>query len=414
MALNGSMSALTANNALRDPIGVAQRRQSIRLSRGLFVGGIFGLADSAVALTYAFGVDVAAFYAVTLGLKLALILILRPSRTRMAPVNLGLLMVLLFGVSVGITRLGAAQFNVVAPLGFIVHIFLSGSFIGRSNVRQYLLAITCVTAAVILGYLASWALGDLPTLWGRYLYFGEASPNLGGEIIAACLFAAGIHLRGRSFLVLSTLALFPLILMQTRAALLAVVCMQAICFYFSVYRQSSLFSRSIMLGVALAAIGISWATLQDLISNVLLLADANRGFDTGFVGRDILWQAAANAFYDSPIIGQGLGYFESIGSVGAHNLFLFILAENGLIGLFIIGWILYGVFRFGFSRETLWFLPFFVLAAFNDRFVNLNPYPFLFYMFMWLPTEAIRVECLSPRIRRRSVQTNGVIHADVD
>ena len=46
-------------------------------------------------------------------------------------------------------------------------------------------------------------------------------------------------------------------------------------------------------------------------------------------------------------------------------------------------------------------MPFFVLAIFNDRFVNLNPYPFLFYVFMWIPAALIEVRCLSPAVYER-------------
>jgi O-antigen ligase len=71
-----------------------------------------------------------------------------------------------------------------------------------------------------------------------------------------------------------------------------------------------------------------------------------KGADTiwGFIvradaGRFEIWSAAFKMFYESPIIGQGLGLFMKkiqsygLGALYAHNCYVQILAETGLLGL---------------------------------------------------------------------------------
>jgi O-antigen ligase len=250
-----------------------------------------------------------------------------------------------------------------------------------------------VTAAY---FLVSVYRGTIHNIYGRYLYFGNLQPNLGGEIMAAGVFTAGLFFRPTKFLIYSTFLLVPIFLLQARAALLFVIFLQVVCLYFAYFRRASPAGRLTWLLVAMILLAVSSHRLWKVIDAAFLIDDRYRGFGTGFSGRFSQWSEAWNAFIKHPFLGNGFGYLESIGSPGAHNFFLFLLSENGLLGLIIVGWIFYGIFRFGRSdvRTMMWFSSFLILAMFNDRFVNLNPYPFLFYVFMWIPGQFVSVRCV--------------------
>jgi len=67
-----------------------------------------------------------------------------------------------------------------------------------------------------------------------------------------------------------------------------------------------------------------------------------------FSGRDILWPIVLNKIQASPIIGNGIGISLadfSNETVSAHNLFLFILLQTGIIGLLLFIILLYNIFK---------------------------------------------------------------------
>jgi len=117
-----------------------------------------------------------------------------------------------------------------------------------------------------------------------------------------------------------------------------------------------------------------------------MLDNKYRGLSSGFSGRDVLWKMSWQMFLDSPLVGHGLGYFSHIGFVGSHNIILYSLASGGLFGilpLFIIF-----IQMWNFVKRDLF--NFFILLSilplflFNDRFININPYPFVFYLILLL------------------------------
>lgn len=52
-------------------------------------------------------------------------------------------------------------------------------------------------------------------------------------------------------------------------------------------------------------------------------------------GRDLLYESAIDIIRSSPMIGKGVGYFEKINEIYVHQLFLQILCEMGMLGLFL-------------------------------------------------------------------------------
>ncbi|MGB9715798.1 MAG: O-antigen ligase family protein [Thermodesulfovibrionales bacterium] len=127
----------------------------------------------------------------------------------------------------------------------------------------------------------------------------------------------------------------------------------------------STFSRKSFLGLFIALIYLSWHNRKILFSflgtaivgGFLLILLASGGFlealwnrlQSFFLPPEVAistrwqnWGIAVNLFFQSPIIGNGIGsYFETTEKLGlkfiaAHNLYLYILSEFGLIGLMLL------------------------------------------------------------------------------
>lgn len=369
------------------------------------LGLSFGVLDFLVAFTYLIALDNSIYYGISIGLKVLLVFRLSSEQgVRLEARNVFLISTLVLSVFVALAQRDVEISTIVQVSGFIGHLFLSGSYIRRREHHGYITAITAMAGLVIIVYMALFFARQIPTVYGRYQFFGGSHPNLGGEILAAGVFVAGMKLSPNRFLLFSAAALLPLMYMQSRAAMVFILLLQAVCLVYSYVLNGSRLVQGV---TVLAGLGVlvGLAMNPDVISEVFLLNDPYRGVGTGFVGRDTLWQNAFDAFITSPIFGNGYGYFDAIKSAGAHNFFLFTLAENGIFSLIIDGWVLYGIFRFGLarSRELFWFMSFLILAWFNDRFANLNPFPFLFYVFMWMDSEPIRVRCLASGAARRVI-----------
>jgi O-antigen ligase len=59
-------------------------------------------------------------------------------------------------------------------------------------------------------------------------------------------------------------------------------------------------------------------------------------------GRTVIWREGFQAFTETPILGVGSNMYRSVNSVGkvAHNSFLSVLVELGLVGFLLFGLIL--------------------------------------------------------------------------
>ena len=59
------------------------------------------------------------------------------------------------------------------------------------------------------------------------------------------------------------------------------------------------------------------------------LTSADRGLQSGFTGRDILWINALDQFYNHPLLGSGLRNFD----FRTHSTYVLLLSETGILGL---------------------------------------------------------------------------------
>ncbi len=144
---------------------------------------------------------------------------------------------------------------------------------------------------------------------------------------------------------LMALLFFNLSLTASRAAWLglfaAVICFSMI--YPARYNKKFL----VYIFLLLCTIFISVPRGADAIWNFMLRGDA---------GRFKIWGAALEMFYESPIVGQGIGLFmKKLKAYGleplyAHNCYIQILAETGILGLGSFLVFLGFIFKYAFKE----------------------------------------------------------------
>jgi len=274
--------------------------------------------------------------------------------------------------------------------GFIVHLSLTLMFVRADNIRAYFRSSAIVIAGSAAVHAALCFTGKMANDWGRFLYFANTQPNLGGEIEAVGAIAAVAGLRPRYAIVCLGLCVLDSLYLQSRAATLTQIMAGGA--MIAIQENGRLhvgrIFAMVIAGVA-ALLGLSLLNtslpIGDALASVFLLNDAHRGLGSGASGRGELIQFGLELFQASPIIGYPPGYFLDIGYVGPHNFFVYGLAQFGMgFAVVVIILLVEGVRIF---RANM-FVAYLVLCGlplllFNDRLVNLNPYPFIYYVLIF-------------------------------
>lgn len=374
-----------------------------------WIGALFGGMDMGIGFAFAAHINPPVYYAVVLVIKTVVAGIYARSPSPRADLeNLSFISLLLLSAFVGAQNLAVVPTDGLQLLGFCLQLILTGNTLEAEDVPVYCRAVTIALFASLLLYLEQVATGKVEVSLGlRFSFLGDTHPNLGGELILSGLFIAGICCPAYLFLLLSVFTYLPLFLLQARSAMIDVFFLQAVCLFYLYTDWRSAGGKLVILVLAgMTGLALT-GQIYDVLDAALHLSDKSRGVDSGFSGRSDLWEFAWDAFKDAPLLGQGYGFYDALGSIGAHNLYLFIFSQNGLVGLAILAWMFNGVLKLGRVREVIWFSSFFFMAVFNDRFANLNPYPFLYYVMMWLPGRFITIRCLHRNTQGSQVR-NGV------
>ncbi|QAY95609.1 hypothetical protein CWB41_07530 [Methylovirgula ligni] len=347
---------------------------------------IFGAIDSLVPFSYIFNIYpyINYWHAATLAVKLLICCIYYKyiSISRIAVLSALVLTSIILISSVP----SGSQFADYAKIfGFVTHVFITLTMIRRDNLPKYMLASVGVMFASTLIYLVAAKTGHIDTTFGRYSYFHHTHPNLGSEIIAMSIVLAACVLGWVPFLIVTLPSLYAIYLMEGRAALVVALITIGAKLVYDEWRNKK--RLALILG-GLAGAGVLALLVSDkagtLLNSAFLLHDKYRGIGSGFVGRDQLWNVAWHWFMASPIIGNGAGFFDRYG-VEIHNFFLFGLSEFGILSLLIYGMIFYLFYEL-YRTNRKWFFCFLgipVFWMFNDRFFNINPYPFLLYVVLF-------------------------------
>jgi hypothetical protein len=347
---------------------------------------IFGVIDALVPFSYILNVYpyINYWHAATLALKLLLCFVYYQyiSISRIAVISALVLTSIILISSVP----SGSQFADYAKIfGFMTHVFVTLTIVRRDNLQRYVLTCVAVLFVSTLIYLLAAKMGQIDVTFGRYSYFHHSHPNLGSEIIAMSVVLAACVLSWPLLLVVTLPSLYAIHLMEGRAAfVVALITIGARLVYSEWGNKKRL---ALILG-GIACAGVAALLLSNkaasAFDSILLLHDKYRGLGSGFVGRDQLWSVAWHWFLASPIIGNGAGFFDRYG-VEIHNFFLFGLSEFGILSLAIYGMIFYLLYDL-YRSDKKWFVCFLgipVFWMFNDRFFNINPYPFLFYIVLF-------------------------------
>ncbi len=352
--------------------------------------GFCGILDCSSILGYLSGVEPSYFQFFSLIAKSILLLsnldLLNYSgiRINFFPI-LSFIIVPILGIAINFS---GYPDEVLRPGSFVVSFLATMCFVSQRSLFIYLRSLCLTVSFFNIVYIIFAVLGKIDVTYGRYSYFAGSHPNLGSEISAMAGISANIVLRRRYSLFFSAVTyIVPIILMQGRAALLAFV----ISFAGRLFVEFTYFARRSVANFIMTVFGggISLLLLLPYIvsvmSSLLLIDDEYRGGGTGFVGRDERWANALNAFYASPFWGNGLYYFESKGIESTHNFYLYGLSGYGgmsFLMFFAIFFCMGNIYRKS-KRVFIIFSPVFVLTIFNDRFINNNIYPFVFYVIIF-------------------------------
>lgn len=71
-------------------------------------------------------------------------------------------------------------------------------------------------------------------------------------------------------------------------------------------------------------------------------------------GRGLIWEAAINLIKQKPIVGYGIGYFETINGLYSHNLLIDAILQFGIFGLLtIIILIINSIYKMKYSNKNI-------------------------------------------------------------
>lgn len=367
-----------------------------------------GAIDGLIFLSYMFEIDQSIYYSATIFVKTSLLLLRRKRATPSAIVSLPFLYALILAELISAIVNEVELISSIRILVFSINLFVTLNFVGTNYWRGLVLS-TLVNA---LAYLAFARAGSIGIVFGRYLYFSESHPNLGAEIFFGGAFAALLTRTPQLSLLIVPLFFAPAFLMQGRAAELGIVCAEAILAWQSLKRTHVLIRFSLLAFLfALLVVVLLNADLSGLANKVLLLDDSYRGEGTGASGRGRFWENALAMFVQNPFFGAGSDFVVRLRSIQPHNFFLYPLAYYGFMGLAVLAIFIQrlGIVALYGGVAALYLVPFVPMLAFNDRFVNLNIYPtvLFLYVFYQYASSSSRLHTAALRVSTKRVSSFG-------
>jgi len=346
---------------------------------------IIAVWDAFLPFSYLIGSDPFAFHIASILLKVFLVLWQRKIYSIETVLSLlSVMLIMIFGSFLLELNqnLSLVEYSKYAAftLSLALYIILLSS---HEKIRRFCTTYFFASVFVALVYIVLAFTGKIPTHYGRYFYFGGSHHNLGGEISAMAAFLGVMFVDKRAYILSTLILLYASFLMQSRAAEIVIILFIVMKLVW-IERDDKLNYRAIILFSLLTVMMdfLSGNYISQVFTNdILRLSDEYRGMDTGLVGRDERWMSAINLFLQYPLAGAGISYFESQGELSPHNAFLYGLAKHGLMSIFFWVFLFYMIFtaRKVIKGFLVFILPLAILLLLNDRFINLNPYPGLFY-----------------------------------
>jgi O-antigen ligase len=331
------------------------------------------------------------------------------SRGLAAPVKmwLALIMVILLGYVVNVAnplRVPSGTFGSVIPAAWMpiiytvntVFILAIVTLVAGCPDRRLLRSIAsiyCLLVAPFLVYI------DLTgeRLWGRLIANG-LQPNMWGLVgLTACL-AAFARRPGVVAIASFAAGVATIVAASSRENLLSLA--SALFVVMALYLlEINRYRLLAVLAVSSAVLVLSAVLLDPYIvnaidylkSDILLLDSQRRGLNSGFTGRTEVWIAAVNVWLKSPLLGVGFRQHESFmpEMLAAHNAYLAMLADTGLVGLIFYLVLLisslcasFGIQDQRTRRFSMAVIVAYIVSGFFDRRTidGGNPYSLFFLM----------------------------------
>ncbi|MGN0489683.1 MAG: O-antigen ligase family protein [Ruminococcus sp.] len=217
--------------------------------------------------------------------------------------------------------------------------------------------LTCIYAfsTILLGLGIDFGLSQLGNL------FRNGSPISQGDMVSAGLtahyshngmyislgiivwFAISCYTKKKLHYVITVAFVVALILTQKRGPLIAIVLAVVLTYFIINLGQMQKKIAGLIIGV----IGLASVVYIMYLVNPSLFSVFDRFFgDDGLSNREYLWEYAIQLFKANILLGAGWGYFPvnvkvdidnlSVSSVHAHNIYLELLADTGIIGFLCI------------------------------------------------------------------------------
>ncbi len=388
-----------------------QTKSLLVVAPSRLVAVLFGILDSSVWLMALLGnpeqgLQSSLYYAIAIPLKAATLLfltrIVRPNNAKFLwPLYLPIGVTVFASVVMGNTNLE----GVVQPIGALGSLAMTAMVLSDENLAAYMKAfgLSCLMSCAVFLFQFNFVPlngNGIVEQSGRYSFISGTQPNFGGEFLvtgflAFCMARVNIKVVVATFV----LYLVSLNLMQSRAAMLSIFIGFSVYIYGEKIRRFSPASRLALTFAVILLAGVFFALNTQSLSDLFLLQDENRGFGSGYVGREEHWEAALSVFLQSPFFGIGFGYFRH-DVVTPHSMWLAMLSMMGAMGFFVLVAMWKSVSRIYAANKTMFLLllAFIPMTIFNDRFLNLNPYPFLLFVVLFLPERALRTSTQRPEL----------------
>lgn len=351
-----------------------------------FLGMMWGL----IPMSYLASESSTMAFAIFIPIYAALLLMRRSFKIPSDALEISILIVLLTLQSLMVeVNSDPAAFSYIRIAMFLLNFLVLLTLIKRETFPFFGAAFLRTISAIAILHILLIQSGQISEHFGRYMFIGNVHPNLGGEIYAVAALIGALSVKKRAFLLLLTPLLISAYLMQSRTGS-AVILMLLLIKIFCETSDQKLNTKSLVIGstlmLALLAIALIIPDLREFIINGIFRADDEyRGLSTGMIsGRDAQWQGALSIFYENPFFGNGLSTFGGEDQRGAHSPILYSLAMFGISGIIFwlyFAWKYYNAFKID-PRPAIYILPVTLMIIINDRFLNSNPFPLFFYIFL--------------------------------
>ena len=224
----------------------------------------------------------------------------------------------------------------------VVYIVVIGTLVAGSPDRRLLRSIGglyCVFATPFLVYVD--LTGEM--LWGRLVANGIEPNNWGLMGLTVCL-SAFARKPGPLAIAGFTVGAATILQASSREHLLALAVVLPLIAALYFQKMDGPRVMAVLAGSCLALIVVAVALDPFLLraaryvgSDILLLNSADRGVDLGFTGRTEVWQETINLWTKAPLLGVGFRQHEQFlaGGAPAHNGYLAMLADTGLVGFIV-------------------------------------------------------------------------------